>query len=209
VSPAILYLVGRMPRINLAGLTYHVWSNGTSGQRLFRDEVDKNMLLKLLADEVKLSKWICLAYVVMTTHYHVLLRLQEPTLSRGFQRFNLRYARYYNKRYGLRGHAFDAPYEYRIVDGPSNELEVARYIALNPIKANMCERPEDYPWSSYGSLIGLFEPDGIVDERNALAPLGGSRPGYQAYVEEPDARVRLDLTRMRSRYAPKQVRRRR
>ena len=73
--------VGRDPRINLAGLTYHVWANGTSAQRILRDDIDKDTLVRLLREEVKRSNWICLAYVVMTTHYHVLLRLREATLS--------------------------------------------------------------------------------------------------------------------------------
>jgi hypothetical protein len=194
--------VGRDPRINLAGLTYHVWANATSGQRLCRDDADKDTLLRFLGEEVKRSGWICLGYVVMTTHYHVLLRLAVPTLSSGFQRLNLRYARYFNRKYGLRGHVFDAPFEYRIVDGNFNELEVSRYLALNPIKANMCNRPEDYQWSSYGSLIGRFGANGIIDERTALAPLGGSRGRYRAYVEASDARARWDLIRTRSRSAP-------
>jgi REP element-mobilizing transposase RayT len=200
--------VGRFPRVNLAGLTYHVWANGCASQRIFRDDVDKDALLRFLADEIIFSSWTCLAYVVMSTHYHVLLRLQKPTLSSGFQRFNLRYARYYNRRYASRGHVFDAPFGYRIVDGRSNELEVSRYLALNPTRANMCASPEDYQWSSYGALAGFFQPNGVVDERTALEPLGGSRERYRAYVEETDARVRWDQVRVRSRPAPKQTSRR-
>jgi len=194
--------VGRDPRINLAGLTYHVWANGTSAQRILRDDIDKDTLVRLLREEVKRSNWICLAYVVMTTHYHVLLRLREATLSSGFQRFNLRYARYFNRKYAARGHVFDAPFEHRIVEGRFDELEVSRYLALNPTKANMCSRPEDYQWSSYGALIGEFLADGIVDERSALKPLGGSRDRYRMYVEARDARTRWDLIRTRSRAAP-------
>jgi REP element-mobilizing transposase RayT len=191
--------VGRLPRINEAGLTYHVWANGTSAQKLFRDAVDKNVMLTFLREEVKTSSWSCLAYVVMTTHYHLLLRLQKPTLSSGFQRLNLRYARYYNRRYALRGHAFEAPFQHKIVDGRFNELEVARYLAMNPIRAKMCEAPEDYPWSSYAAIIGLHLPDGIVDVRAALSPLDGTPSAYRAYVEQSDTRARWDQVHTRSR----------
>lgn len=191
-------LVGRNPRINLADLTYHVWANGVSGTRLFRDDHDRDIARQFLAEEVQLSKWICLAYVFMSTHYHLLLRLNESTLSSGFQRLNLRYARHANKRHKLRGHVFDAPFEYKIVEGRFGELEVSRYLCLNPVRANMCSAPEDYPWSSYGALIGCYGADGIVDPRAALAPLGGSPTAYRRYVEQGDLRVRWDHARTRS-----------
>lgn len=147
---------------------------------------------------MRLSKWICLGYVFMSTHYHLLLRLSESTLSSGFQRLNLRYARYVNRRHKLRGHVFDGPFEYKIVEGRFNELEVSRYVCLNPVRANMCSAPEDYPWSSFGSLVGCYSPDGIVDPQAALAPLGGSPAAYRRYVEEGDLRARWDQVRTRS-----------
>jgi hypothetical protein len=55
----------RAPRIALAGLTYHVWANGASGTTIFRDAVDKDVMLLFLGEEVLLSGWICLEYVVM------------------------------------------------------------------------------------------------------------------------------------------------
>jgi REP-associated tyrosine transposase len=182
--------LARPPRINLAGLTYHVWANAIAGARLYRDAHDKDIALRLLREEIRLSKWTCLTYALMSTHYHLLLRLAEPTLSSGFLRFNLRYARYYNDRYGTRGHVFDGRFENKIVDSREDELEVARYIAFNPVRANMCRRPEDYPWSAYGAIAGLYPKDPIVDLRAALAPIGGSRQAYRAYVEEPDRRKR-------------------
>jgi REP-associated tyrosine transposase len=182
--------MARPLRVNLPGLTYHVWANAIAGARLFRDAHDKDVALRLLREEVELNKWTCLMYVLMSTHYHLLLRLREPTLSSGFLRFNLRYARYYNDRHGTRGHVFDGRFESKIVDGRDGELEVARYLAFNPVKANMCDVPQDYPWSAYGSLIGLFPRDRIVDSRAALAPVGGSSRAYRTYMEEPDPRKR-------------------
>lgn len=155
------------------------------------------MALRLLREEVALSEWTCLAYAIMSTHYHILLRLEKPTLSSGFMRLNLRYARYYNNRYGLRGHVFERRFGSRIVEGPGDELETARYIALNPARANMCRLPEDYGWSSYGATVGFFPPDSIVDLASALAPVDGSRAAYRRFVEEGDPRLRRGQVRAR------------
>ena len=156
------------------------------------------MALRLLREEVRLSDWTCLAYVVMSTHYHLLLRLKKATLSSGFMRLNLRYARYYNQRYELRGHVFDRRFQTRVVEGPADELETARYIALNPTRANMCRLPEDYAWSSYGATIGMYPSDQIIDTAAALRPIGGSRSAYRRYVEELDPRLRRGQVRARS-----------
>lgn len=182
--------MARALRIDEAGLTFHVWANGVNSLAVFRDHDDRDFAVRLLRDEVAISEWTCLEYVVMTTHYHVLLRLRKATLSSGFKRFNVRYAQYFNRKYARRGHVFDARFQSKLVDDRFGQLELARYLARNPVKAKICERPEDYQWSGYGATVGLFADDGIVDPGAALAPLRGSRSAYRRYVEEPDARKR-------------------
>jgi REP element-mobilizing transposase RayT len=182
--------VARKARITFPDLTYHVWANATAGSLLFRDDEDKSVAIELLREEVALSCWSCLAYVLMTTHYHVLLQPRKPTLSSGFRRFNLRYAQYFNRRYGLGGHVFARRFDSKVVEGEAGHLEVMRYIARNPTKARMCDEPEDYAWSSFGSTLGLFPRDGITDIEAALAPLNGSPDALRTYVAEGDPRVR-------------------
>jgi REP element-mobilizing transposase RayT len=188
--PATLSAVARKARITFPNLTYHVWANATAGSLLFRDDDDKNVAIELLREEVALSGWSCLAYVLMTTHYHVLLQPVNPTLSSGFGRLNLRYAQYFNKHYDLGGHVFARRFDSKVVEGEAGQLEVMRYIARNPTKARMCDKPEDYAWSSFGSMLGVFPPDGIADIEAALAPLNGSPEALRTYVAEDDPRVR-------------------
>jgi hypothetical protein len=101
----------------------------------------------------------------------------------------VRYAKYYNRKYARRGHVFDARFQSKVVDDAFGQLELARYLARNPVKAKICDRPEDYPWSGYGATVGLFLDDRIVNVKEAIAPLG-SRASYRRYVDEPDARRR-------------------
>ncbi len=62
---------------------------------------------------------------------------------------NKRYATYFNLRYELTGHVFEKRYFGEILETNGDMLEVSRYIHLNPVKAGICIRPEDYRWSSY------------------------------------------------------------
>nr|CDQ31397.1 Transposase [Virgibacillus halodenitrificans] len=62
---------------------------------------------------------------------------------------NKRYADYYNTKYRLTGHVFEKRYYDKIIDSPAGMLEVSRYIHRNPLEAEMVQKPESYPWSSY------------------------------------------------------------
>jgi hypothetical protein len=137
----------------------------------------------------------------MKTHYHALIRLQKLTLSSGFQRLNSRYAQAFNRVHGRRGHLFERRFRDVLVESESHRYEVTRYIHLNAPRANACTRPEEYPWCDYGSTVGLFERDPIVDPRAALELFGSDLPTarrrYRRYVEERDPRARRGLTRVR------------
>jgi putative transposase len=188
----------RQPRIEIAGLGYHVRCQGVGGLPLFKTPSNRDIAVDMLAEEVLNSGWTCVEYCVMTTHYHVVLFLGENlTLSTGFQRLNTRYAQYYNKEHGRTGHVFGGRFKDSIIDSDEYRLEVVRYVALNPTRANMCQLPEDYPWCGYGSIIGKCAPDPIIDIGAALEPFGGSRAAYRRYVEELDPRVRRGQTRVR------------
>ncbi|HEV2593518.1 MAG TPA: transposase [Gaiellaceae bacterium] len=190
--------MARKLRIDEPGLSYHVWINGVAGLPIFRDVDDKNRMVDLLREEVRFSEWRCFEYAVMTTHYHAFIRLRKPTLSSGFQRLNVRYARYFNDKYNKRGHVFDARFHSKIAEGRFAQLETIRYVALNPVKANICEVADQYPWCGYGAAIGRYADDDVVDVR-ALIALFGSRAAYRRYVEEPDERVRWGQARARPR----------
>ena len=192
--------VPRHPRIELEGATYHVTQHGVDDRKIFRDDADREKFLTLFEDEVRRSRWTCLAYSLMSTHYHVLIRLEKPTLSSGFQRLNGRYAQAFNHRHARRGHLFERRFRDVIVESDAHRYEATRYIHLNAIRANMCESPEAHVWSDYGSTIGLVPQDPIVDPRVALELFGDrldmARKSYMAFVAEADPRVRRGQTRV-------------
>jgi REP element-mobilizing transposase RayT len=185
-------------RIDIAGQAYHVTQHGIDDMALFRDDVDRERFLMLLADEAAQSSWTCLAYCLMTTHYHLLVRPNKATLSSGFQRLNGRYARQFNRRHNRRGHLFQDRFRDRLIESEAHRLEAARYIHLNAPRAIRDLAPESYPWSDYGSTVGLYGPDFVVDVRAALEPFGSdleqARLNYRAFVDEADRRARRGQT---------------
>jgi REP element-mobilizing transposase RayT len=189
------------PRVEIVGHTYHVNGQAVDGAKLFRDDVDRLAFLDLLADQARRSDWCLLTYSLMTTHYHVVLRLRELTLSTGFQRFNSLYARRFNTRHRRRGALWQRRFFDTITESDAHLIEAIRYVALNAPRAGMCPASEDWPWASYAASIGLAPPDPLVDEAELLK-LFGTRPDearrtLRAIVEEADPRVRRSQTRVR------------
>jgi len=92
---------------------------------------------------------------VLPNHYHLLVETPEPNLGRGMLRLNGAYARGHNYRHERVGHVFQGPYEAKLVESDEHLLELCRYLALNPVRAGLCDQPEEWQWSSYRALIGL------------------------------------------------------
>ena len=185
-------------RIEEPGGLYHINANSLDGLPLFRDDVDRERFHRLLADELEESEWKLLSYTFMTTHYHLLLKIEKRTLSSGFKRLQSRYARAYNRRHGRRGVVWMKRFHDEFIQSESHLLETVRYIALNAPRARMVDAPEDWPWCSYGSAIGRFWPDPIVQEDALLALFGHdpvvARQKLREFVEEKDPRVRWRQT---------------
>lgn len=181
-------------RIQAPEWPYHVGARGLAGCSPFRDDVDRGIFLELLRDEIDHSGWTCLEYTVMGTHYHVVVRPSSTTLSSGFQRLQSRYARYVNRRRGRRGPLWDRRFHSVLVESDAQLLETTRYVALNPRRAGLCDRPEDWPWSSYAATIGVAPPDPLVASDEILCYFGPDRAagqaGYRSFVEERDPRRR-------------------
>jgi REP element-mobilizing transposase RayT len=114
-------------------------------------------------------------YCLMSNHFHVFVLLRTPNLSAAMQYLSARYVERFNRRHDRNGHLVQAPYHAEPVLSEGHYLEVRRYFAMNPVKARICSRPEDWPWGGYGGRGRVVpEPDGVVrrmveqamDERN-------------------------------------------
>ena len=186
------------PRIEVAGGLYHVNAKAVDGASLFRDDVDRLAFVRRLGEEATLSQWSILAYSLMTTHFHVLMRLAKPTLSSGFRRLNGLYAKDYNRRHERRGALWQRRFYDTMIESDAHLCETVRYIARNAPRAKLASTPEEWPWCSYGSAIGVLPRDPIVDEAELLGLFGTrskvARARLRAFVEEPDPRKRRGLT---------------
>jgi putative transposase len=139
----------RPPRVQAAGALYHLTCRGNRQGEIVRDDADRARFLAITRDVILKRRWICLSYCVMTNHYHLLVRTPNPDLAAGMHAINHLTARTFNKRHGYSGHLFERRYGSELVETEVHLLETIRYIALNPVRAGLCETPEEWRWSSY------------------------------------------------------------
>lgn len=171
--------MARQPRVEYAGALHHVMSRGNDGIPIFRDDQDRRLFLDLLAQEIIRSGWILHEYCLMSNHYHLEIETRECTLSTGMHRFLGRYAQRFNKRHGRRGHLFQERFKNILVEKESYGLTLSRYIVLNPVRAGMVARPEDWTWSSYQARAGLVRCPEWLTTEPLFSQFGADRPTQQ------------------------------
>jgi len=139
--------VPRVARSTLPDGLFHVIARGVYDTRIYRDEADRRWFLKLLRRSEHTHGWTCHAFCLMTTRYHLVLETTRLELSRGLHQLNGRYARGFNGRYSRYGHLFAERYFARSIEDEQYLYEACSYVLLNPVRARLCDRVEEWPWS--------------------------------------------------------------
>ncbi|HLX18716.1 MAG TPA: transposase [Gaiellaceae bacterium] len=163
----------RQPRGHLPAGTYHVTMRSAGPVTMFQDDTDRTDFYRRIAVTVHDLKWVCRAFCLMRTHYHLLLDVPENSLQAGMQKINGQYAQQFNRRHGRSGHLRGDRYAAAAVETDEHMLRAFRYIARNPVTAGVCPSPADWPWSSYRGSAGLEDTFDFVDHRPLRAYFGG------------------------------------
>jgi putative transposase len=147
--------MARQLRTDFPGAVHHVTSRGNERRPIFFDDRDREMFLAFLGQAVKRFGWSVTAFVLMTNHFHLLVQTPEAGLSKGMHWLNTKYVGWFNRRHERVGHLYQGRFKAILVEKETYFMEVLRYVVLNPLRARMVERPEDYRWSSYRATAGL------------------------------------------------------
>jgi len=167
--------VARPLRIEFPGAVYHITSRGNARQKIFFDEKDYASFLEVLCLAVERFNWQLHAYCLMSNHYHILIETPEGNLSRGMRQINGVYTQQFNRRHTRVGHVFQGRYKAIIVDKDAYLLELCRYVVLNPIRAHIVEKPEEWKWSSYRSTVGNRKGNSCLTTDWILLQFGNER----------------------------------
>jgi putative transposase len=154
--------IARRPRIEVAGGYYHVFARGNERRAIYRDDNDRTSFLELLEEVVEGFVWTLFSYCLMTNHYHLVVRTAAPNLSAGMHRLNALAAQRFNRRHGRAGHLFQGRFKARLLQDGDRLLGAIRYVVRNPVRAGLCERPDQWRWSSQAAVLGLVPPGHVA-----------------------------------------------
>lgn len=157
---------------------------GIRKQAIYRDDMDHQAFIAIMRSALEKNQGLLHAYCMMTNHFHLLLETSDIEPGKFMKQLASCYAIYFNRKYRFSGHLFEGRYKACLVKDDGYFLQSSRYIHLNPVKAGIVEYPEDYPWSSYRTMLGMND-DKMTDIRRTLAYFRGNAVmRYRDFVED-------------------------
>lgn len=170
----------RLRRITAPGLPHLVTARAVAGQRLFFDDADHALYRDLLAGHAKRSQLEVWAWAALSDHVHlIVVPRTAAALAQAMGDTHKRYAAVLNAKARRAGHLFRARYASVALD-EAHLLAAIRYVAMNPVRARLVNRAEDWPWSSVRAHAGVA-PDGLTLQAPVLARI----PNFVGLLLEP------------------------
>lgn len=186
--------MARMPRLVIPHYPHHVTQRGARRQETFFSDADYKTYLDLLAtakDGVGADVW---AYCLMPNHvHHVIVPGKEDSLAALFRDAHRRYTRHINFREGWRGHLWQERFHSFVMD-ERYLMATVRYIELNPVRAGLCRKPQDWPWSSARAHLA-----GNNDALVSVQPMLARVDDWSAYLDRATDRKTADAIRQHTR----------
>jgi REP element-mobilizing transposase RayT len=160
-------------KVNFPGALCHVVCRGVNESKIFKRSADYNKMLKLLKKAKKEFNFSLYSYSLMPNHVHFQIKTKNITIPQIMHYLNGCYGSYFNHRHKRSGHLFQDRYYASLIDTEFYFWAVSAYIDLNPVRARLVEKPEDYKWGSYQFYYQKKFENDLVDCSEFLE-IGGS-----------------------------------
>jgi putative transposase len=146
--------MARLPRLQAADAMYHVTANAARKLMLFTDRDDRELFLRILGIATSKAEWLCHAYCLMGTHYHLVVETTIERLSAGMQYLNGEYAQTFNRRHGRDGHVFAERFAAWVIRDDDHYERTLAYVLTNPVRAGLVDDWTEWPWSRARGVNG-------------------------------------------------------
>jgi len=151
-------------------------------QFLNSKKIEKNGLQKSIDKKAKKKIVDILAYCIMPTHFHFILKQnRKDGISSFVGDLCNSYSRYFNNKYDRKGPLWQGRFKRIEAESDDQLIHLTRYIHLNPVSAGLVNSPEDWQCSSYQEFIKPEEvEEKICDYENHLQI---NPEEYKSFVE--------------------------
>ncbi len=180
---AIVLSMARLARIVIPGLPHHVTQRGNRREAIFFEDGDHEVYLDLLAEQTLKAGVAVWAYCLMPNHVHLILRpAHSGDLGHAIGEAHRRYTNFINARGRWTGHLFQSRFASVVLDD-LHLIRAVRYVSLNPVRARLAARPEDWKWSSVRAHLAGVD-DALVTVRPVLDRIPHLKALLEAEAEE-------------------------
>ena len=150
----------RIPRMYLSTEYFHVITQGINKSYIFDSPTDIKYYIKNMYEIKEKYNIEIIAYCIMNNHAHILMKCAViRDLSNYMHDLNTRYGCYYNKKYKRVGYVFRDRYKSEGIYTENHLYSCIKYIYYNPVKAGICNNPEEYLYSNYKTVINGGEDE--------------------------------------------------
>ena len=191
------------------GQIYHILNKSIAGYEVFNNNIDYQRIIdtvkyyqrypvpikyselnrlsieireQVLQNVFKQQKIVeIVAYCIMPSHFHfVIKQLSDRGISSMMSCIENSYARYFNTKHKRLGPLWAGRFKSVHIKDSDQLYHLTRYIHLNPVSANLVDKPENWKYSSYKEYISKHNDFGICDFNNLLAIRSSN---YKQFVE--------------------------
>ena len=183
--------MSRTARASNGGICYHVVNRGNGKARIYDDSEDYDYFVHLIRLACKRLPMRVLAWCLMPNHFHLVLwPHQDGDLSRWMHRLMTGHVRNYHKKRGTSGRVWQGRFNAFPIEQDRHLLIVLRYVERNPLRANLVDSAQEWPWSS-ASAVGCGRSSDILSESPVPKPAS-----WLQFVDEPHSKTELDALRV-------------
>ena len=180
----------RRPRVFVDGATYHVYCRTGRSEPVFHQPAEVRDFLGILAEVKRQDHFALLAWCLMPSHYHLVVRTGTVPLWKSMRLVQGRFAKSFNRRRGVCGAVWQGRYKAKLIVGERYLQQAIVYVHLNPVAAKLVKSPGAFRWSGHREAE-RGGADGLLDLDEMLVAFGGPRTeaagSYMQAVKDGDA----------------------
>ena len=164
----------RRPRVFVDGATYHVYCRAGRGEAIFRRADDARDFLEIVAEVKRQDGFAVLAWCVMPTHYHLVVRTGSTPLWKSMRLIQGRFSKSFNRRHDVLGPVWQGRYNAKLVAGERYLQQAIVYVHANPMTAKLAHAPGAFRWSGHREFESNADAP-LLDADEMLLAFGGRR----------------------------------
>jgi REP element-mobilizing transposase RayT len=147
------------PHFFVADTLYMLTASTYENAHLIKSDQRKAEWRDAFHEAAKIYQWQIIAWVVLDNHYHAIVRSPQnaAALSKCTSSYHKFTARKWNNEDNSNGRQVWCNYWDTCIRSERDYYNRIRYVFWNPVKHGLAEKPQDYPFSSYGEYLDQLQ----------------------------------------------------